>query len=126
MSTTATLNLLLFLIFIGLFVAVFARPPGTSREASIGGRITSFLVGLISSVLGYVLTGLDDWADFHLSVFVALGITIATALLIAYSDRSAGFWRVALSGYLGVVGPVVVGYALLALLCASAGGCRTS
>ena len=124
MSTTAALNLLLFLIFVALFAAVFAPSPDqapTSSRPRLGG---AFVVGLASSVLGSLLTGLEGWEDFHLSVFAALATTLAATVFIARSSTEpVRYWPVALSGYLGILSPPILGYLLLALACAGAECC---
>ena len=61
MSTTAALNLTLFLILVGLFAATFAPSPDPARKASGPWLATAFFVGLASSGLGYLLIG-DDIA----------------------------------------------------------------
>ncbi len=125
MSTTAALNLLLFLIPVTLFAVAFGRPSHTARKSSHTRLGAAFAIGLASSVLGYVVTGVEGWEDFHLSVFVSLAITLAASVLIARSGRPpAHYCPIALSGCLGIVGPPLIGYALLTIVCL--GGCTTS
>lgn len=125
MNTTAALNMLLFLIPVALFAVVFGRPSDPARKTSRARLGAAFAVGLASSVLGYVVTGLEGWEDFHLSAFVSLAITLAASVLIARSDRPpARYCPIALSGCLGILGPPLLAYALLAIVCI--GGCTTS
>lgn len=125
MSTTAELNVILFLIPVALFAVAFGRPSNPERKASPQRLWAAFAIGLVTSVLGYVFTGADGWEDVHLSAFVSLAITLAASLLIARSERPpARYSPIALWGCLGIVGPPLLGYALLAIVCV--GGCTTS
>lgn len=123
--STAALNVILFLIPVALFAVAFGRPTDPERKTSPARLWAAFAIGLASSVLGYVVTELEGWEDFHLSAFVSLAITLAASALIARSERpQARYCPIALWGCLGIVGPPLLAYALLAILCV--GGCTTS
>jgi len=65
--------------------------------------------------------------DFHRSVFAALAITFAATVLIARSATPpVRPWPIALAGCAGILGPPLVLYALVAILCGLAGGCHIS
>lgn len=80
MSTTAALNVLLFLIPVALFAVAFGRRLDPQRKTSRARLWAAFAIGLATSVLGYVVTELEGWKDFHLSAFVSLAITLAASI----------------------------------------------
>lgn len=106
MNTTATLNVILFLIPAALFATAFGRPSHPERKTSRARPWAAYAIGLATSVLGYAVTELEGWEDFHLSAFVSLAITLAASVLIARSERPpARACPIALSDCLGILGP---------------------